>query len=153
MAGMRWIFHPTDFSPASNAAFRKAIELTRALHGRLALVHILSPLVIPVVGPEAYISAATYSELERRTRNSAARHLKGLAARAKRAGVRTSTRLIEGVPVADRIVRAARAQRADVIVMGTHGRTGVTRLVLGSVAARVVATAPCPVLTVRSRAR
>jgi nucleotide-binding universal stress UspA family protein len=54
--------------------------------------------------------------------------------------------------VAERIVRTARALRADLIVMGTHGRTGVTRVVLGSAAARVVATASCPVLTVRARA-
>jgi nucleotide-binding universal stress UspA family protein len=55
--------------------------------------------------------------------------------------------------VAERIVRTARALRADVIVMGTHGRTGVTRVVLGSVASRVVATAACPVLPVRVRSR
>jgi nucleotide-binding universal stress UspA family protein len=150
MAAMRSILHPTDFSPASTPAFRKALELAKALRGQLALVHILSPVVIPVMGAETYIPAAMYDEIERTARDAAGRHLKRLAARARQAGVRTSTRLIDGVPVAERIVRAARAQRADMIVMGTHGRTGVTRLVLGSVASRVVATASCPVLTVRS---
>ena len=150
MAAMRWILHPTDFSPPSNAAFRKALELAKALRGRLALVHILSPVALPIMGAEMYIPAATYDQIERTARNVAARHLKRLGAVAKKAGVRTSTYLIEGAPVADRIVRAARARRADVIVMGTHGRTGVTRLMLGSVASRVVATASCPVLTVRS---
>jgi nucleotide-binding universal stress UspA family protein len=48
-------------------------------------------------------------------------------------------------------VRAARSKRADVLVLGTHGRTGLPRFFLGSVAARVLATAPCPVLTVRGR--
>jgi nucleotide-binding universal stress UspA family protein len=54
-----------------------------------------------------------------------------------------------GVP-ADEIVRAAEQAQTDLLVLGTHGRTGVARLVLGSVAARVVATAACPVLTVRA---
>jgi len=56
---------------------------------------------------------------------------------------------VEGVP-ADQIVRLARLRQADMLVIGTHGRTGFSRLFLGSVAARVVATARCPVLTVRS---
>ena len=153
MAAMLSILHPTDFSPASNPAFRKAVELAKALRGQLALVHILSPVVIPIMGAETYIPAAMYNEIERTARDTAARHLKRLAARARQAGIRTSTRLIEGVPVAERIVRAARAQRAGMIVMGTHGRTGVTRLMLGSVASRVVATAACPVLTVRGGSR
>ena len=153
MATMRSILHPTDFSPASNPAFRKAVELAKALRGQLALVHILSPVVIPIMGADTYIPAATYNELERTARDAAVRHLRRLATRARQAGVRTSTRLIEGAPVAERIVRAARAQRAGVIVMGTHGRTGMTRLMLGSVASRVVAAAPCPVLTVRSGSR
>jgi nucleotide-binding universal stress UspA family protein len=51
----------------------------------------------------------------------------------------------------EQIVRAAKRQRVGIIVMGTHGRTGVARFFLGSVAARVAATAPCPVLTVRGR--
>jgi nucleotide-binding universal stress UspA family protein len=58
--------------------------------------------------------------------------------------------LREGV-AANAIVRVARGQRADVIVMGTHGRGGLAKLLLGSVAERVVASAPCPVMTVRGR--
>jgi universal stress protein A len=153
MATTRWIMHPTDFSPASTPAFRKAIELARALRGRLALVHILSPVLVPVMGAETYIPAATYDQIERTARDAATRRLKRLATRAKKAGARTSTYLIEGAPVAERIVRAAKARRVGMIVMGTHGRTGVTRLMLGSVASRVVATASCPVLTVRSASK
>jgi nucleotide-binding universal stress UspA family protein len=58
--------------------------------------------------------------------------------------------VLEGM-AADRIVRAAKGRRADVIVMGTHGRGAVAKFFLGSVAGRVVATAACPVLTVRGR--
>jgi nucleotide-binding universal stress UspA family protein len=73
-----------------------------------------------------------------------------LVARAKQAGVRARSLVVEG-QAADRIVRAARASRADMIVMGTHGRGAVAKFFLGSVAGRVVATATCPVLTVRGR--
>lgn len=153
MAATRRIVHSTDYSPASGPAFRKALELAKALHRELVLVHVLSPIIVPIISGEMYIPAATYDELQRSGRAAALRHLERLAARAKRAGVRVSRRLVEGAPVAEQIVRAARALRADVIVMGTHGRTGVARAVLGSVASRVVATASCPVLTVRGQAR
>ncbi len=151
MAAIRRILHATDYSPASRPALRTAIDLARALRGELLVVHVLSPVVVPVLAGEVYLPPATYDELERSARAAAQRHLDRVAQRAKQAGARVSKRLIEGSPVADRIVRAARALRADLIVMGTHGRTGVTRVVLGSVAARVVATASCPVLTVRAR--
>jgi nucleotide-binding universal stress UspA family protein len=65
-------------------------------------------------------------------------------------GVRVRTVLADGTPF-DRIVRIARAEKAGLIVMGTHGRTGLGRFFLGSVAERVVATSPVPVLTVRGR--
>src|SRR6516164_8526835 len=126
MAVIRRILHPTDYSKASAPAFPKAIELAKELRGQLVLVHILSPVIVPVMGAEMYMPATTFSEIDRAARGTALRHLKRLAARAKQVGVPTSTRLIEGVPVADRIVRTAKALRADVIVMGTHGRTGVT---------------------------
>ena len=73
-----------------------------------------------------------------------------LLAKAKTARVRARGMLVGGV-AHEQIVRAAKRQKAGVIIMGTHGRTGVARFFLGSVAARVAATAPCPVLTVRGR--
>ena len=72
-----------------------------------------------------------------------------LVKRAKKSGVRADARMVTGDPSLQ-IVRTARSARADVIVIGTHGRRGVSRFLLGSVAERVVATAPCPVLTVRA---
>jgi nucleotide-binding universal stress UspA family protein len=153
MAAVRRIVYFTDYSPASRPALRKAIELAKALHRELALVHVLSPVIIPVISADMYLPPATYDELQRTSRATAERHIQRLAAQARRAGIRVSHRLVEGTPVADEIVRTARALRADLLVVGTHGRTGVTRAVLGSVAARVVATATCPVLTVRGSAR
>jgi nucleotide-binding universal stress UspA family protein len=66
--------------------------------------------------------------------------------------VPVTARVLEGPPAAA-IVRAARRERAGLIVLGTHGRTGLTRILIGSVAERVVRTARCPVLTVPARTR
>lgn len=145
------IVHPTDFSPASRPAFRKAVELAKTLRGELVLVHALSPVIFPAMGGEVYVAPAIYDDLARSAREVAQRHLDRLVDQAKRAGARATGRLIEGLPIHDRIARTAKAARASMIVMGTHGRTGVSRVVLGSVAARLIATAPCPVLTVRAR--
>ncbi|PYO44700.1 MAG: hypothetical protein DMD84_30040 [Candidatus Rokuibacteriota bacterium] len=131
---MAGILHATDFSAASGAAFTWAVNMARR-----------EPLVA-----DAYVTPAVWNTLIRSQRASAQRRLDALVARARGARVRARGLLVEGVP-ADRIVRTARGRRAGMIVVGTHGRTGAARFFLGSVAGRVVATAHCPVLTVRGR--
>ena len=143
----RRIVHPSDFSAASKPAFRKALELARADRAGLLLVHVLP--VVPLV-PDAYMAANFYDELQRGQRASGQKQLARLVRAAKAAGVRASAILLDSGPTAERIVRLAHSRRADVIVMGTHGRTGLTRALMGSVAARVLATSRCPVLTVRA---
>jgi nucleotide-binding universal stress UspA family protein len=145
---MRRILHPSDFSPASSAALRKAIEMAKASRGQLLIAHVLSP-VVPVAG-EGYISPKVYDEIAASSRTWAQKKLAKLLAQVKKAGVRTSGTLLEGI-AHEQIVRFARSKRADVIVMGTHGRSGLAKLFLGSVAGRVVAAATAPVLTVRGR--
>ena len=144
----RRILHPTDFSPASRPAFARAVAEARADGAELWLVHVLST-VAPVTGNE-YMSPTTYAEIQRSMQAYGQAQLDKLVAKAKASGVRVHGLLLEGSAV-DGIVRAARSKRADVIVMGTHGRTGLARLLMGSVAQRVVGTAPCPVLTVRGK--
>lgn len=134
MPGFRRVLHPSDFSSASRPAFRKAMDLTKSLRGDLVLVHVLPSVVVPLVMAEGYIPAATLDDLQRTARTVAQRHLNRLVAQAKQAGVRVTSRLVEGEPVDDRIVRTAKAVHADMIVIGTHGRTGVRRFLLGSVA-------------------
>ena len=147
MRSFRRILHASDFSPASRPAFRKALQLARASRSALLIAHVLP--VLPLM-PDAYVVASTYEELMRSQRTVAKKHLDRLVALARKAGVRASGILLDfGVP-AERIVRLARAKRADVIVMGTHGRTGLTRALLGSVASRVLSLASCPVLTVHA---
>jgi nucleotide-binding universal stress UspA family protein len=109
---------------------------------------VLAP-VVPVVG-EGYLDASTYERMSEAARAGAQKQLDRVVTQAKAARVRARGMLVEGV-AHEQIVRVSRARRCDLIVMGTHGRTGVARFFLGSVAARVAATAPCPVLTVRGR--
>lgn len=143
----RRIVHATDFSAASRPAFARALDIARTSRAQLLIVHVLP--VLPLI-PDAYVAATTYDQLLRTQRESAQRQLHRLVRKAKARGARASAILIAvGVP-AERIVRLAKAKRADVIVMGTHGRTGLTRALLGSVATRVIATAGCPVLTVHA---
>jgi nucleotide-binding universal stress UspA family protein len=144
----RRIVHPSDFSTASRPAFARALDLAKRNRAALTLVHVMTP-VIPVMG-DGYMSPKVWEDVERTARAYAQKQIDKLIAAARRARVRSKGVLLEGI-AADRIVRAAKRQRADVIVMGTHGRGGLAKLFLGSVAERVVATAPCPVMTVRGR--
>ncbi len=148
MKRIKRILHPSDFSPASAPAFATALEMAKDRRAELLLVHVLAPIV-PVVG-DGYVSPKVYDDLVRSTRVAGQKKLDGLLARARKAGVRGRTLLLEG-STHDQIVRAAKSRRADLIVMGTHGRGGIAELFLGSVAERVIGSARCPVLTVRKR--
>jgi nucleotide-binding universal stress UspA family protein len=148
MSQFRRILHPSDFSPASRPAFRRALALARANRASLTIAHVYS-VVVPMMG-EGYATAQVYERWLADVRADAQRRLGRLVARARKSGVRAKGLLLEGIPH-DRIVRAARSTRADLIVLGTHGRTGLGRVFLGSVAARVVTLAPCPVLTARAK--
>jgi nucleotide-binding universal stress UspA family protein len=142
------ILHPTDFSPASRAAFARALADARAEGAPLLVLHVLAP--VTPFGEDDYMSPGTFAEVQRSMHAHGQKQLDRLVARAKAAGAIASGLLLEG-PVADVIVRTARSKRARVVVMGTHGRTGLARLFMGSVAERVVGSASCPVLTVRGK--
>lgn len=143
----RRILHPTDFSAASRPAFAAAVALSRASGAQLLVAHVLPVLTLI---PDAYVASTMYEQLLEGQRAGAQKQLDRLVRRAKAAGIQASGILLDsGVP-AEQITRLARSRRVDAIVMGTHGRTGLSRAVLGSVAARVIAAAPCPVVTVRA---
>lgn len=140
---MTTLLHATDFSPGADAARREAMHLAQALGAELLLAHVVEDILVAADLPVAeldrvYEAQAAWAE----------RELGARAAEAREAGLPTRTLLLRGAPAAA-IVRAAESERASLIVMGTRGRSGVRRLLLGSVAERVVRTAPCPVLTVR----
>jgi nucleotide-binding universal stress UspA family protein len=149
MPGFRRVLHATDLSPASGRAFKLALDLAKVSQGRLLLLHVVPPpqaMVLADVPPPADL----YAKWDAQARASAQRQLERLLRRARSAGVKATVLLTNG-PVADRIIAVARRTKADVIVMGTHGRTGLARAFVGSIAGRVVATASRPVLTIRGR--
>ena len=148
MSRIRRILYPTDFSRASGAAFTKAVDLAKTNKAELQVVHVLAP-AMSMVG-DGYVSPQVYEDLAASARAYGKKNLDALVAKAKKAGVRAKSILLEGVPH-EQIARTARRQRADLVVMGTHGRTGLAKIFLGSVAGRVIAIAPCPVMTVRGK--
>ena len=146
MKHIRRILHPSDFSRACGAAFTRAVEMAKVNRAELLVLHVLSP-VVPMMG-DGYVAPQLYEQIESSARAEAQRQLDRLLARAKKAGARANGLLVSGTPY-EQITRVARSKRADLIVIGTHGRTGLAKFLLGSVASRVIATATCPVLTVR----
>lgn len=147
MKRIRRILFASDFSGVSKRALGEALTLTRALGAKLTIIHVVTPFAPPV--PAQYLDPVTMDRLDAQTRRWAADQMTKLVATARKAGVIATPVVRAGDPVA-RIVGTARARRANLIVMGTHGRRGLSKLLLGSVAERVVMTAPCPVVTVRS---
>jgi len=149
MADTTRIIYATDLSPASLAAFPHSVHLAVKLGAELTIFHVL-PTPAGVLLPEGgYVPQAVWDELYAGLRAHADAELDGLRKQAIEDGARVTTAIVDGGVAHEEIVRAAGDLKADMLVLGTHGRTGVTKLFLGSVAARVVATAPCPVLTVR----
>jgi nucleotide-binding universal stress UspA family protein len=148
MARIRRIAHPTDFSSASRPAFRKAVELAKDNKATLLIVHVLPSL--PMIG-DAYIPPTIIDEMFRAQRAQAEKAIGRLVTRARAAGVRAAATVIDNGTVADMTVRFAKRQRADLIVMGTHGHGILARALLGSVASRVLTLAPCPVMTVKGK--
>jgi nucleotide-binding universal stress UspA family protein len=148
MSRIRRILHPTDFSKASSAAYKRAVDLAKGNRAELLLVHVLIP-AIPMMA-DGYLSPKVYEDMENASRAYGQKHLAALVRKAKQAGVRVKGLLLEGIPH-ERVAGAARSKKADLLVIGTHGRTGFAKLFLGSVASRILAVAPCPVLTVRGK--
>jgi nucleotide-binding universal stress UspA family protein len=139
----------TDFSAASEPAFREALEMTKGAGASLLIAHVLEPPV-PFAAAEGYVLPQTYDELAAVMRATAEKKMTELLERASRAGVKATALLLRGAPH-EAIARAARAHGVARVVVGTHGRRGFSRLFLGSVAARLIPVAPCPVTIVPSK--
>jgi nucleotide-binding universal stress UspA family protein len=145
---IRRIVYASDFSRASRPAFTKAVDLAKAYRAELVVLHVLS--IVPPVIEDGYMAPRVWEELEAGARAAAQTQLDRLVVKARKARLRVKGLVVLGSPYED-IVRAAKRQRADLLVMGTHGRTGLTKVLLGSVAERVLRTSTCPVMTVRGR--
>jgi len=139
------ILVPVDFSEPSSRTLQVAADLSRRYEAAVTLVHVYESPVIRVPEVSMFISQAQVDELLAKLRTTLATAQR----EAEAAGaLQVSTQLLEG-SAASEIRDFAQQGAFDLIVMGTHGRTGVDHLLMGSVAERVVRTAPCPVLTIR----
>jgi nucleotide-binding universal stress UspA family protein len=144
------ILSATDFSEDSNLALSYAEELARRFTAEVILLHVdqaLPPVMIsPDMGPVMDVGAMT--RIAEDQRMAAQKELDKLVNRMREAGLKARSLLKVGSPFLE-IIHAAQGDNADLIVMGTHGRTGIAHVLMGSVAERVVQKAHCPVLTIR----
>jgi nucleotide-binding universal stress UspA family protein len=139
MLPIRTVLHPTDFSAASQPAYELACALARDYKARLVLLHVVPPT--RVFAPDG-VAMPFPAEGEYDAQVQLAR------LRPEEPLVEVDHHVVEGDP-ADEILKDAARLHADVVVLGTHGNSGLTRLLVGSVAEHVMRKAPCPVLTVR----
>lgn len=146
MTRIRRVLLASDLSKTSDKAVATAVALTKLGGAKLTMLYVIE--TVPRVVPQQFIDTATWDQIDAQNRRGGERQFAKLIAKVEKTCPNVKGLIVEGEPVRE-IVRAARATRADLLVVGTHGRQGLTKLLLGSVAARVVASAPCPVVTVR----
>jgi universal stress protein A len=138
------ILYATDFSPPSRAALRYASSLARDSGATLLIVHVEETLVQYGSGDQVYYTPPEYPNPQIR------RILEAVVPALK--NVKYEHRLVTGL-AADEILRIGKEEGVDLIVLGTHGRTGLSRLLTGSVAEAVMRRATCPVLTLKANAK
>lgn len=140
------ILVPVDGSDAGLAAVGKAVELAKVFDSWITLVHVIDQYPFVGIGTDyafgqtEYITAAT---------SNANQALQAAESQVNAAGLRCTRQVIEGHVMEDGILQAAKSAGADLIVMGSHGRHGIEKLLLGSVTQRVLSHTTLPVLVVR----
>jgi nucleotide-binding universal stress UspA family protein len=139
---------PTDFSDCAEEAWKLARRLAAAPGSELVLAHVLTE--VPLYG-EGVLNIDTARKVREGARRWAETALEEWVSKARAEGLNARSTIRSGV-AHEEIVAVAQDERADLVVIGTHGRGGINRALLGSVADRVVRLAPCPVLTVREPA-
>jgi nucleotide-binding universal stress UspA family protein len=140
------ILVPTDFSPHADCALAYAIALAATLQAHLTVLHVfhLSPLTVGEVPP------AAFNDILRDIERDAQNHTQKALDRVQQAGIQGDSAIVEGLPF-QAIIDIAKDKNVDLIVMGTHGRTGLIHVLMGSVAEKVVRLAPCSVLVTRGK--
>jgi nucleotide-binding universal stress UspA family protein len=137
----------TDFSEPSDAALSYGRELARAFGAHLQIVNVVDNLAATIVGPEGYVG--NLMEMQREVEDAARKELEALISDEDRRELGAKPVLLMSGTPAFAIVNYSKEAEIDLIVMGTHGRGGLGHFLMGSVAEKVVRSAPCPVLTVR----
>jgi nucleotide-binding universal stress UspA family protein len=139
------ILAPTDFSDSARAAVDRAIDLAKTLGAEVYLLHVC-PLLMYAIGPDV---VPDDPDFERKLKAGLEEKLEALAAEVRDRGVPVHTLMADGNP-AHEVAEVAAREGFDMVVMSTHGRSGLAHLTLGSVAERTVRHSQVPVLTVRT---
>jgi nucleotide-binding universal stress UspA family protein len=147
MIALKRILVATDFGEAADAALAYGRELARAFGAQLDVLHVADNVLTRGFGADGYV--AVYSDLQHDVEAAALRQLDALLSSEDRTELHARTVLLTSNSPAFAITEYARDEKIDLVIMGTHGRGPLAHLLVGSVAERVVRTAPCPVLTVR----
>jgi len=142
---IKTILYPTDFSHGARAAMDHVISLAQDYNAKLILLHVIQDISVA----EWFIpSSLSVAELLEDLEKNAWKEIDALGDEIA-AKVKTVEKIVvRGMPFVE-IIRTAKETKADMIVIGTHGRTGMDHVLFGSTAEKVVRKAPCPVLTVR----
>jgi nucleotide-binding universal stress UspA family protein len=148
------IIAATDFSDDSARALQYAEELARKFGAEMIVLHVDQPLAPVMLTPEfgPGLDTGAMNRIAEEQRLLAQRELDKTVTRLRDSGLKARSLLRVGAPFME-IIHAAQTEAADLIVMGTHGRSGLAHVLMGSVAERVVQKAPCAVLTIRHPGR
>jgi nucleotide-binding universal stress UspA family protein len=144
---IRSILLPTDFSECANYALSYATSLARAASAPIICLHVVEP-VVPTVGYTGLTEPLPIADLSEQLEESAERELPKIATCEECSGLNVEEVIAHGDAAAE-IVRVAKERNVDLIVISSHGRTGLGRILFGSTAESVVRHAPCPVLVVK----
>jgi nucleotide-binding universal stress UspA family protein len=142
--GIKRILAPTDFSEPSQRGVEQAVELAAQLGAEVHIVHVV-PLLLYALGPDVVPDMPGFEE---QLKQNLSKKLEAAASAVTGRGAEIRTLLIDGTP-GQTIAEVAQQRGFDLVVMATHGRSGLSRIALGSVAERTVRTSQVPVLTVR----
>ena len=144
---IRSILLPTDFSECANFALSYATSFARQANASIICVHVIEP-VVPTVGYTGMAEPLPMADISDQLESSAERELPKIAECDECEGLEVEEVIVHG-DAASEIVRVARERGVDLIVIASHGRTGLGRMLFGSTAESVVRHAPCPVLVVK----
>jgi universal stress protein A len=144
---IRSILLPTDFSECANYALSYATSFARQSGASIICVHVIEPIV-PTVGYVGMTEPLPVADISEQLEESAEQELPRIARCEECSGLDIQEVIAHG-DAASEIVRVARERKVDLIVISSHGRTGIGRILFGSTAESVVRHAPCPVLVVK----
>ncbi len=148
MFPIKQIIAPTDFSEPAGQGLQAAIEMASKFDARLMLIHVVD--TVPTISGTHLMSGANAVQMQEQMQDNARKHIENLIRSEVPEQIPCEYKIVSGKP-ADEIIRLCQEASADLIVIATHGYSGMERFIFGSVAERVMRKAECPVLSIRPR--